>query len=224
MTVMLIERDNCGYVKGGGQWEWCSVNDSEVYRFLSKPWNNAELRTLVEEAGQISREAPVITKDALPPIEHDRARAEVGVLVIEDDVTVQQRLRDGLDVRHAQRGLDQHLDGDPVGDAAGRLDLRQQRVHQVHVGRNPDLRHEETIEAVAGLLHHVHHVAVHVMGVDAVDADADGLAVVAPLVLEQGGDDVLAGRLLVGGRDGVLEIEKDVIRLAVERLLEQRRL
>jgi prepilin-type N-terminal cleavage/methylation domain-containing protein/prepilin-type processing-associated H-X9-DG protein len=29
MTIMLIERDNCGYVKGGGQWEWCSVNDSE---------------------------------------------------------------------------------------------------------------------------------------------------------------------------------------------------
>src|SRR5207248_1870251 len=47
------------------------------------------------------------------------------------------RLRDGLDVRHAQRGLDQHLDGDPVGDAAGRLDLPQQRVHQVHGGRNP---------------------------------------------------------------------------------------
>jgi prepilin-type N-terminal cleavage/methylation domain-containing protein/prepilin-type processing-associated H-X9-DG protein len=28
-TVVLIERDNCGYVKGGGQWEWCSVNDNE---------------------------------------------------------------------------------------------------------------------------------------------------------------------------------------------------
>ena len=132
------------------------------------------------------------------------------------------RLRDGLDVRHAQRGLDQHLDADPVGDAAGRLDLRQQRVHQVHVGRNPDLRHEDAIEAVARLLHDVHHVAVHVMGVDTVDADADGLAAVAPVVLEQGGDDVLAGRLLVGGRDRVLEVEKDVVRLARERLLEQR--
>ena len=29
LTVVLIERDNCGYVKGGGQWEWCSVNDDE---------------------------------------------------------------------------------------------------------------------------------------------------------------------------------------------------
>src|SRR5207244_13101186 len=30
--------------------------------------------------------------------------------------------------------------------------------------------------------------------------------------------------LLVGRRDGVLEVEKDIIRFAVERLLEQRRL
>lgn len=28
LTVELIERDNCGVVKGG-EWEWCSVNDSE---------------------------------------------------------------------------------------------------------------------------------------------------------------------------------------------------
>jgi prepilin-type N-terminal cleavage/methylation domain-containing protein/prepilin-type processing-associated H-X9-DG protein len=29
LTVMLIERDNCGTVDKGGQWEWCSVNDNE---------------------------------------------------------------------------------------------------------------------------------------------------------------------------------------------------
>jgi prepilin-type N-terminal cleavage/methylation domain-containing protein/prepilin-type processing-associated H-X9-DG protein len=29
LTVMLIERDNCGSVKGGGQWEYCSINDNE---------------------------------------------------------------------------------------------------------------------------------------------------------------------------------------------------
>ncbi len=28
-TVMLIERDNCGLAPGKGEWEWCSVNDSE---------------------------------------------------------------------------------------------------------------------------------------------------------------------------------------------------
>jgi serine/threonine-protein kinase len=73
-----------------------SVNESEVFRFVNKPWNNAELKALVTEAGQIAREAPVIARDALPPTEHDRARSAVGVLVIESDAAVQQRLREIL--------------------------------------------------------------------------------------------------------------------------------
>ena len=73
-----------------------SVNESEVFRFVNKPWNNTELKALVTEAGQIAREAPVIVRDALPPVEHDRARSEVGIVVIEDDAAVQQRLREIL--------------------------------------------------------------------------------------------------------------------------------
>ena len=73
-----------------------SVNESEVFRFVNKPWNNTELKALVAEAGQIAREAPVIVRDALPPVEHDRARSEVGIVVIEDDTAVQQRLREIL--------------------------------------------------------------------------------------------------------------------------------
>lgn len=73
-----------------------SVNESEVFRFVSKPWNNTELKALVAEAGQIAREAPLIVRDALPPVEHERARSEVGIVVIEDDTAVQQRLREIL--------------------------------------------------------------------------------------------------------------------------------
>ena len=73
-----------------------SVNESEVFRFVSKPWNNAALKALVAEAAQIAREAPVIERDALPAVEHERARTHVGVLVIEDDTAVQQRLREIL--------------------------------------------------------------------------------------------------------------------------------
>jgi prepilin-type N-terminal cleavage/methylation domain-containing protein/prepilin-type processing-associated H-X9-DG protein len=29
LTVVLIERDNCGTLANGGQWEWCSVNYNE---------------------------------------------------------------------------------------------------------------------------------------------------------------------------------------------------
>ena len=125
-----------------------SVNDSEVYRFLSKPWNNAELRQLVEEAGQISREAPVIERDALPAVEHDRARSQVGVLVIEDDVTVQQRLREILQpyykvnfANSAERALmlmEQHETGVVISETeAGRSDLtallKALKIHHPHI-------------------------------------------------------------------------------------------
>jgi DNA-binding NtrC family response regulator len=125
-----------------------SVNDSEVYRFLSKPWNNAELRQLIEEAGQISRDAPVIERDALPTAEHDRARNQVGVLVIEDDVTVQQRLREILQPYYkvnfantAERALqmmEQHETGVVISETeAGRSDLtallKALKIHHPHI-------------------------------------------------------------------------------------------
>src|SRR3989442_11989637 len=62
------------------------------------------------------------------------------------------------------------------------------------------------------------------MGIDTVEADAHGIATGPPVELEQGGDDVVAGLLLVGGCDGVFEGEEDVIRLPPERLGEHRRL
>jgi len=73
-----------------------SVNEGEVFRFISKPWNNMELRDVVMQAGQIAREAPAIISDQLAPADYDSARAQVGVLVLEDDPTVQQRLREIL--------------------------------------------------------------------------------------------------------------------------------
>lgn len=74
-----------------------SVNEGEVFRFVNKPWVNADLRALVAEAGRIAREAPVVAADT-PIAESDKAmvRNEVGILVIEDDPVVQQRLREIL--------------------------------------------------------------------------------------------------------------------------------
>ena len=133
-------------------------------------------------------------------------------------------LRNHLDVRHSQSRFDQDLDPDAMGDAASGFDLREQGVHEIHVGRDADLRDEHDVQLVPGLLHDVHDVAIHVVRVDAVDAHRDRLAASLPIVLEQSRDDVFPGLLLVGRRDGVLEVEKDIVRFAVERLLEQRRL
>src|SRR5438552_3385268 len=133
-------------------------------------------------------------------------------------------LRDGLHVGHAQGRLDQDLHTDAVGEAARGLDLREQRVHEVDIGGDADLRQQHDVQPVSRLFHDVHHVAVHVVGVDAVDAHADRLATRAPVVLQQPGNDVLARLLLVRRRDGVLEVEEYDVRIARERLREQRRL
>ena len=66
-----------------------SINDGEVYRFISKPWDNTDLQTIVAEAVTIALELAdakplgVTGKDgvttALP------ARVEAGILVVDQD-------------------------------------------------------------------------------------------------------------------------------------------
>lgn len=109
-----------------------SVNEGEVFRFVNKPWNNTELRDVVMQAGQIAREAPVITSDQLDPQEYESARTQVGVLVLEDDPTVQQRLREILQpyyqvrfatsVDRALQILEKHETGVLISETESRQD------------------------------------------------------------------------------------------------------
>src|SRR3546814_16827502 len=62
-------------------------------------------------------------------------------------------------------------------------------------------------------------VAVHVVGVEAVDAHRQGLA--APVDLVQRLDDILARLLLVVGRDRILEVEEHHVGRGVGSLLEE---
>ena len=133
------------------------------------------------------------------------------------------RLRDRLDVRHPERRLDQDLETDPTRKALRRLDLREQRVHQVYVGWHAHFRNEHRVQPIPRRLDHIHHVAVHVVGVDAVDAERDGLSCAAPVDRGQRLDHMPARRLLVQRRHGILEVEKDVVRATLGRLLEQLR-
>lgn len=73
-----------------------SVNEGEVFRYVNKPWDNRELRELVHQAGTIARETPVVAAEPISAKEQEEARGEVGVLVLEDDPQVQQRLREIL--------------------------------------------------------------------------------------------------------------------------------
>ena len=82
-----------------------SINDGEVYRFISKPWNNLELQQTVAEAVTISLElasAPA-TPMALP------RNLKVGILVIDKDeeiYRVTKGLIDGLCPVHYAANLD----------------------------------------------------------------------------------------------------------------------
>jgi DNA-binding NtrC family response regulator len=73
-----------------------SVNEGEVFRFVNKPWDNTELRALVQSAAAIAREAPVVASQQISEREREEARTTAGVLVIEDDPDTQTRLREIL--------------------------------------------------------------------------------------------------------------------------------
>ncbi|MSQ52737.1 MAG: response regulator [Betaproteobacteria bacterium] len=67
-----------------------SINDGEVYRFISKPWDNTELQTIVAEAVTIALELADTNAAAvvLP------ARMEAGVLVVDSDEEIFRVVRE----------------------------------------------------------------------------------------------------------------------------------
>ena len=71
-----------------------SVNEGEVFRYVNKPWNNTALRKTVFIAAKISRSVPQLKKISDKP---EKVHApEIGILIIEEDPQVQQRLREIL--------------------------------------------------------------------------------------------------------------------------------
>ena len=58
-----------------------SINDGEVYRFISKPWDNTELQTIVAEAATIALQ---LADTKATPAELP-SRMDAGVLVIDRD-------------------------------------------------------------------------------------------------------------------------------------------
>ncbi|MDH5265452.1 MAG: response regulator [Betaproteobacteria bacterium] len=45
-----------------------SVNESEVYRFVTKPWDIRELPRLIAEAAEVARQSPAIPPEAVAPV------------------------------------------------------------------------------------------------------------------------------------------------------------
>ena len=104
-----------------------SVNESEVFRFINKPWDNEELRKTVLQAAAIARDVPLLAAAPISEKEKAQARQTAGVLVIEDDPDTQNRLREILgghyQVRFASTAeralqvLEQHETGVIISEA-----------------------------------------------------------------------------------------------------------
>ena len=67
-----------------------SINDGEVYRFISKPWDNNDLQTIVVEAVTIALELA----DTWPVTTELPARMEAGVLVLDKDEELYRVVRE----------------------------------------------------------------------------------------------------------------------------------
>lgn len=69
-----------------------SVNDGEVYRFLSKPWQIPELQRVVREAAEIAREDAEHT-----PYVGDESEGSIDILLIDDDEENIERVRKDIE-------------------------------------------------------------------------------------------------------------------------------
>ena len=89
-----------------------AVNESEVFRIVDQPWDNAALRDAALAALRAARLAPPISASPLSADEGERVRRLNAVVVIESDAATQQRLRDLLQAHykmHFANSLDRAL-------------------------------------------------------------------------------------------------------------------
>lgn len=75
-----------------------SVNDSEVFRFIQKPWDNQLLVDTVSYAAKVAREVPLQPR-ADPPLDRDpaldqrRSGRTEAVLLMDEDPAIERQLR-----------------------------------------------------------------------------------------------------------------------------------
>ena len=115
---------------------------------------------------------------------------------------------DRLDVDQAEGGLDLRLDPDVADRQPGRLlDLGQQEVHGHHLRGALDLGQHDLVQPGTGAADDGHDVVGGPLGRPVVDPDAEDL--LAPVLVPDGGDDLVPRALLLLGRDRVLQVEED---------------
>ncbi|WP_394212849.1 response regulator [Psychrobacter piscatorii] len=73
-----------------------SVNDGEIYRYITKPWQNDELKKIVNKATEIAQQTQDITQNILQGNESHsfmNASSKRNILVLDDDESIYQEIK-----------------------------------------------------------------------------------------------------------------------------------
>ncbi len=73
-----------------------SVNDGEIYRYITKPWQNDELKKIVNKATEIAQQTQDITQNMKQGDESQsfmNASSKRNILVLDDDESIYQEIK-----------------------------------------------------------------------------------------------------------------------------------
>ncbi|WP_010197401.1 response regulator [Psychrobacter sp. PAMC 21119] len=74
-----------------------SVNEGEIYRYITKPWQNDELKKIVNKATEIAQQTQEITQNTMQGNDTQKASGGTGsnrnILVLDDDESVYQQIK-----------------------------------------------------------------------------------------------------------------------------------
>ena len=71
-----------------------SVNEGEIYRYITKPWQNDELKKIVNKATEIAQQTQEITHNTIQGDDTQRSTgSNRNILVLDDDESVYQQIK-----------------------------------------------------------------------------------------------------------------------------------
>lgn len=93
-----------------------SINEGEIFRFISKPWSNSELRSTLAAAVKASSVEQIVLPTIAEPSAHQQQPSDIGVLVLDDDHRTHAALK------HALEGSREVYAASTVDECLGILD------------------------------------------------------------------------------------------------------
>jgi serine/threonine-protein kinase len=91
-----------------------SINEGEIFRFVTKPWSNTELRGILAAAVEAAEvPAPTLPPALTTPAEEVHGHKKAGVLLLDDDAPTRSKLKHALNEEYPvyeAKSVDESLD------------------------------------------------------------------------------------------------------------------